>query len=232
MVKVYVDDREKSSKVPTYLKGMGLTVIYKHLPIGDYIPAEGVIVERKRVDDLAHSVFEGRFFDQVRRLKESGGRTVLIVEGGMDFLHRVTNRYRAVEAALIMATVVNSIPVIYTGNAKHTAEVIKYLAEKLQRPSRKRPVLPTYRKVQKPRDVNYSEWQIYVLSSFPGIGPKLAERLLKKFGSLRAVIDSAPSELARVEGMSEEKALTVFKVANSRFTEVRKGKDLSRFMDG
>jgi len=48
-------------------------------------PGGAVLVERKRVDDLMASLFDGRLVEQCRRLKgarsENGVRTVLIIEG-------------------------------------------------------------------------------------------------------------------------------------------------------
>ena len=147
MVKVYVDERERASKVPKYLASMGVTVIYKQLEIGDYIPGEGYVIERKRVDDLAKSTFEGRLFDQIKRLKSSDKHVILLVEGNINYLRRITSKYKAVEAALITAIVLYEIPTLYTINAQHSAEVIKYIAEKLQKDRDRSPSLPTYRKV-------------------------------------------------------------------------------------
>ncbi|HDN75994.1 MAG TPA: hypothetical protein ENG05_02570, partial [Acidilobales archaeon] len=129
--------------------------------------------------------------------------------------------YKSVEAALITAVISFNIPTIYTSNAQHTAEVIKYIAEKLQQPQvDKGPSLPTYRKKSKPKEINFREWQLYILSSFPGIGPKIAERLLSKFGSLRNVFNASPSEISRVEGMSEEKAWLLHKILDAEYRHI------------
>lgn len=233
LVKVYVDLREKASHVPKYLTEMGVSVIYKQLEVGDYMVTEDTVIERKRVDDLAHSVFEGRFFDQVRRLKASGLRTFILVEGDLMYLRRITNKYKAVEAALVTAVIYNNIPVIYTRNAKHTAETIKLIAEKLQttRKPSAAALFPTYRKQQKPKEQDLSEWQLYVLASFPGIGPTLADRLLRKFGSLRAVLEASPVELSRVEGVSEEKAQLIKRILDYPYSKKHEeaGGGLERF---
>ncbi len=233
MVKVYVDERERNSKVPKYLISMGVSVVFKQLDVGDYIPAEGYVIERKRVDDLAHSVFEGRFFHQIKRLKESGLSPILLIEGNLSILEKITSKPKAVEAALITAAIYNNIPIIYTRNARHSAEVIKYIAEKLQSHEVRHVVQVSYRKYSKPKDqLDFRAWQVYILSSFPGIGPKTAEKLLNKFGSLRNVLNASPSELARVEGMSEDKAWLINKILNYESREVRESKGLTKFMRG
>ncbi|OYT48898.1 MAG: multidrug MFS transporter [Desulfurococcales archaeon ex4484_42] len=230
MVKVYVDERERASKVPKYLASMGVTVIYKQLEIGDYIPGEGYVIERKRVDDLAKSTFEGRLFDQIKRLKSSDKHVILLVEGNINYLRRITSKYKAVEAALITAIVLYEIPTLYTINAQHSAEVIKYIAEKLQKDRDRSPSLPTYRKVSKPKGIDFREWQLYILSSFPGIGPKIAEKLLIKFGSLMDVFKASPAELSRVEGISEEKAWLIHKILTTKYSVKSSTTDLSKYL--
>jgi len=230
MVKVYVDERERASKVPRYLASMGVTVIYKQLELGDYIPGEGYIIERKRVDDLAKSTFEGRLFDQIKRLKSSDKRVILLVEGNINYLRRITSKHKAVEAALITAIVLYEIPTLYTVNAQHSAEVIKYIAEKLQKDRDKGPSLPTYRRVSKPKGIDFREWQLYILSSFPGIGPKIAEKLLIKFGSLIDVFKASPAELSRVEGISEEKAWLIHKILTTKYSLKASTTNLSKYL--
>ncbi len=232
MVKVYADERERASKVPKYLSAMGVTVIYKQLPVGDYIPAEGIVIERKRVDDLAKSVFDGRLFDQLRRLKETSDKVVLLVEGSLNYLKsRYASRYKAIEAAVVTASIINSLPVIYTQDTRHTAEIIKYIAEKFQESKQKIPTPSTYKKAIKPKTTDLKKWQLFILSSFPGIGPILAERLLLKFGSLRKVLTSSPSELSRVEGMTEEKAWLIAKIVNENYASTTSvGTGLTKFM--
>ncbi len=229
MVKIYVDEREKQSRVPKYLIEQGATVIYKELEVGDYVPAEGYVIERKRVDDLVRSVFQGRFFDQIRRLISSGNKVILLIEGDFLNLRRFTDRYRAVEAAVITAVIYNDLKLVLTKDAKHTAEVIRYVSEKLQnKGARTRPQLPTYRKVRKPKEQDLREWQVYVLSSFPGIGPSLATKLLRKFGSLKAVFNASPAELSRIEGVTEEKARMIYRILD--YGSKESGKSLDYFL--
>ncbi len=211
MVKIYVDEREKSSDVPLNLSSMGVSLVFKVLDVGDYA-IDDVFIERKRIDDLVRSVYEGRFFDQLKRLKSlEKGKPVLIVEGDVFNLGRYVENPRPIEAALISAVLSFNIPVLYTRDSKHTAELLRYVAERIQRArkesasKKKAMLLPTYRKSKKPKTEDVRSWQVYILSSFPKVGPTLAERLLHKFGSLKAVINAHATELLRVEGMTEDR---------------------------
>ncbi len=231
MVKVYVDERERASGIPETLKELGVTVIFKHLDVGDYIPAEGFVIERKRLDDLVNSVYEGRFFDQVRRLSTSGSKAILLIEGDILKLKHITENFKAIEAALITAVLSFGLSVFYVDGPKHAAEFIKYIAEKYQEQGSKSTYvkLPTYRKERKPKTMDLRAWQIYILSSFPKIGPKLALRLLQKFGSLKSVLNAQVTELARVEGMNEYKAKLLKDIVE--WGEQRKSQEgLSKFL--
>jgi len=44
------------------------------------------------------------------------------------------------------------------------------------------------------------------LTEVPGVGPRIAARLMKHFGSLEAVAKAAPEELVKVRGVSERLA--------------------------
>ncbi|MCX8184658.1 MAG: ERCC4 domain-containing protein [Sulfolobales archaeon] len=216
MVKIYVDVREKESDVPKYLSELGVTVVFKQLSVGDYVIAERVIAERKSVSDLAKSVFDGRFFNQLSRLTREAERCFLIVEGGLERLKNLTSNYRAVQAALYYSSVISRVPIILTDSPRHTAEILKYFSLKLQEAPKALSSVSRLR--NKPRDVSIAEWQIYVLSALPGVGVKTAEKLLKRFGSVKNVFNASIPELISVEGISEDKASLIFRVINELYT--------------
>ena len=80
-LRIVVDEREKKSGIPDLLKGIGINLEIKTLPIGDYIVAPEIIVERKTISDLISSIFDGRLFDQCNRLKEHYKFPILLIEG-------------------------------------------------------------------------------------------------------------------------------------------------------
>ncbi len=229
MVKVYVDEGERRSEVPRYLSELGVTVIFRKLEVGDYLLAEGVIAERKSVGDLARSVFDGRFFDQLSRMAQVADRYFLVVEGDLEKLKYVTTRYKAILSALYYASVASKVPALFTENQQHTAELIKYLATKFQEGM----PTPSHTTVarSKPKGMSINDWQLYVVSSLPGVGPKLAERLLKKFGSIRAIFNSSIVELASVGGLSESKASFIYRVINEPYTR-RTFRSLEEYVEG
>ena len=217
MVRVYVDDRERNSSVPELLKAMGVTVIFKKLNVGDYMVSDEVIIERKRVDDLVKSVFDGRFFDQISRLVKEAQKPFLIVEGNLRQIKLITDRWKAIQAALLTALLKFNIQYFNTYNAKETAEVIKYLAERVSKPE-SRQYFAKVRALSKPKAVSdISEWQLFILQSLPYVGPKTAQKLLEKFGTVRAVFNASITELARVEGLNESKASRIVQILTTPY---------------
>ena len=63
-LRIVIDEREKKSGIPDLLKGIGISLEIKMLPVGDYIVAPETVVERKTISDLVSSIFDGRLFDQ------------------------------------------------------------------------------------------------------------------------------------------------------------------------
>ncbi len=231
MVKVYVDEREKNSGIPEILSNLGITVIYRMLEVGDYVINDSLIIERKRVDDLIRSVFDGRFFEQVGKLSEACEVPMLIVEGDLDEVRQLTHRWKAIEGALITAVVKFRVTPYYTRGSEHTAEVIKYIAEKF---GSKAPLksYQYFRRYVKLKTDDIRSRQLYVLQSLPGVGVKTAHKLLEKFGTLRAIFNASQSELSMVEGISEGKASKIIKVITEPYVKKPKGSSgLSRYVD-
>ena len=211
-VRVYVDERERGSGVPEALAELGAAVIYQRLDVGDYLVSDEVVFERKTVEDLIRSVFDGRLFDQARRLAEAYPKPVIIVEGRFEKLWEKTGRAEQVRQALLAIALDHGIRVVYTRDPGDTAKVIYYTARREQ-VERRRPVVVH----RKRRLESLREKQLYILQSLPGVGPRLAEKLLEYFGSIEAVCNASIVELARVLG--EGRAREVYRVIHAKNPE-------------
>ena len=209
--RVYVDYREKGSGVPEALSRLGAVVVYDRLGVGDYVVSDRVAVERKTVPDLAESLFDGRLRSQAARLASSYEEPYIVVEGPVETLERVTGRASSVLAALASLTIDHGVRVLWSLGPADTARLVRLLACREQG-ERRRPVVIN----RKPRLQGLQEQQLYLLQSLPGIGPRLAERLLERFGSVEAVCRASVVELARILG--EERARRVYRVLHARWS--------------
>lgn len=211
-MRIYADYREEKSGVPELLKKLGALVILENLSVGDYVVGEGVIIERKSVTDFVKSIFDKRLFDQASKLKETSSNAFIILEGSIERAKRFTSNWNAVLGALVSIQVGYGIGILLSSDVEDTAYLIYKLGEKFLEPQRR-----TINLVRKPKLSTLRDAQLFVVQSFPNIGPVLAEKLLERFGSIKDICNASISDLQKVLG--EKRAEELFKLINSKFND-------------
>ena len=211
-LRIIIDKRESKSGIPELLKSVGIKIEMKTIPIGDYIVAPETIVERKSIHDFISSVFDGRLFDQCDRLKEHFQFPIILLEGDVDEIEEITENPLIFYGALATIALDFKIPVIPTPNASHSAKLLVSLCSRKDIP--KGPFLKKIRKSN-----NIQKQQLSVLTSLPGIGEKLAKRMLKKFGTPIRVLTASLSELSKVEGLGPSRAKKIKKMLETKKTQ-------------
>lgn len=214
-MRAIVDERERSSRVPLRLRSLGVTVLFKHLTVGDYIVSEDCAAERKTARDFVNSISSGRLFDQVYRLASSYSKPTLIVEGDVDLaVSLLKGGLRSLYGVLAYLWMVYGVASFFTSNEFETAELLYALIRHEQVRDRKRVIIRV-----KPKFLSIRERQLYVVQGFPGIGPKLAERLLKRFGSIKKIVNASPVEIALINGIGRKVASELVSFFNAKFEE-------------
>ncbi len=198
-LRIIVDERERKSGIPELLKAIGMEIEMQTLSIGDYIVAPETIVERKSIKDLMASVFDGRLYDQCNRLKEHFEHPIVVVEGNVDEIEEITDNPLVFYGALSRIALEFKIPIIPTPSASHTAKLLVSMCSKKDGSTG-----PYLKKIKK--SSNLETQQLSTLCSLPGIGEKLAVRMLEKFGTPLKVFSATTSELSKVEGLGEARA--------------------------
>jgi DNA excision repair protein ERCC-4 len=207
-----IDERESKSGIPNLLKQLGVKIEMTNLAVGDYIVAPETVVERKSVYDFISSVFDGRLFDQCNRLKEYFEHPVIIVEGNMDEIEKITENPLVFYGAASSVALDFKIPIIPTPNASHTAKLLISMCAR--QGNMKGPFL---KKIRKSGDLKRQ--QLSILCSLPGVGEKLATRMLEKFGSPKNSLNASLSELAKIKGMGEARAEKIRKMLDAGIKE-------------
>lgn len=223
-VRVYVDVREERSPVPGLLRSLGVQVIVKQLPMGDYLVSDSIVVERKAGWDFARSLFDGRLFEQASRLASHYDRVYIIVEGRL-----VPGRYRGRERSLYAAVAAleseYGVRVLNSHDPQGTAYLIESLARLSSRGGGQRVVIH-----KKPRLSSVEEWQLYILQAFPGIGRKTAEKILERFGSLERFFTASKAEISKVEGLGDRRAEEIKRILVSPYRR-RQGEGKPRSLE-
>ena len=113
-----------------------------------------------------------------------------------------------------LATVVTDfrIPIIHTPSADQTVQLLVTLANKSLREGKA--TGPLLRKIKKENPVYIQ--QLSVLSSVPGVGEKLAARMLEKFHTPNRALNASAAELATIPGFGHARAERVRKILDSR----------------
>jgi len=208
-LRIIVDEREKKSGIPDLLKAVGINIEIKTLPVGDYIVAPEIVVERKSIRDLISSIFDGRLFDQCNRLREHFQHPVILMEGNVDEIEEFTENPLVFYGAISSIAIDFKIPVLPTPNATHTAKLLVSMSSRKE--AAKGPFL---KKIKKSSDLQRQ--QLSVLCSLPGVGEKLATRMLEKFGTPLRVLGASSVELSKVEGLGKERAKKIKEMLESK----------------
>ena len=207
MVRVIVDERERS-QVPALLKSRGLTLDFRFLDEGDYITS-GYALERKTVRDFLLSLYSGRLFDQAYRLGQAYRFPMMVVEGDLHSALREMDKPKVFWGALVTLSFGYGLRVFFTGNHEETADFIETLAKNPPEVRRRPPVV-----VKKPRSGRTREGQLALIQGLPGVGARLAEQLLRRFGTPRRIFLATEPELNHKGGLGKAKAARIVSLLN------------------
>ena len=202
--KIEIDYREKNSLVVSELIALGLEVEVKELKVADYL-VNGTAIERKTVSDFISSMKNGRLLRQLEELKQY--ESILLVVEGIDEQELYTDSEEVVGMhpnsvrGFLLSILLNyKVPVIFTKNYEDTARFISVL-------SRKKPKETPLNVTKK--FLSMKEQTQYILEGFPGIGPKTAKKLLKKFKTIKNIINAPEEDLKKEIGKKADNLLRI-----------------------
>ena len=209
-VKIYADYREKGSGVIKELIDIGIKINLEKLDIADYILSSDVAVEYKTVKDFVDSLIDGRLLSQIKALKKYE-KPLLVIEGDEDIYSQRKVHPNAIRGMISSIIIDFNIPILYTKNYRDTASLLAVIAKREQIKNLKEVSLHT----QKP--LTLKDQQEYIVSSLPGIGPTLAKPLLKKFKTVKKVINASEEQLKKIDLIGEKKAKRIKEVLEDEY---------------
>ena len=126
-VKIYADHREKASGVIKELIDLGAFMQLEALDSCDYVVSGRCGIEFKTQEDFIESLLDGRLLQQVKTMRTSFERPMIIVEGNND-IYSIRNIHpNAIRGALSTIAVDFQIPILFTKTTKDTAAMIAVL---------------------------------------------------------------------------------------------------------
>jgi len=210
-VKIIVDNRERNIELLEGLAKSGVEMSFAQLPVGDYILSDRMCVERKTVRDFEGSVMNSRLFDQMDRLSSGFQKPILILEGDeSEFL---------LQPNVVLGTIVSiysdySVQVIRSSCVSETSLILSKLAEREQKNAKREP-----RIVGSKRAFTDSQWQVLILGTIPGVGPKLAKSLIMRFRTISNVAAASEKELREVDKVGKKKAKRIRDILTAEFDD-------------
>ena len=227
--RIVVDERERNSRVPKFLIEDGAQIDFARLSVGDYIIAPEIAIERKTISDLINSIYDGRLFIQCSDLIQFYSKPILLIEGNIlnlqfenfsekqnDEIEITVEKILQIYDALATVALIFRIPIIHSPSANYTS---KFLIILLNKAIKSGITIngPLIKRIKKGNHVQLQ--QLSILSSLPGVGDKLAIKLLKKFGTPSRAINASISELSLIPGFGKARAEKVKKILNSNLND-------------
>ena len=135
---------------------------------------------------------------------------LIILEGEEDLYSQRKLNPNAIRGMLATISIDFGIPILTTKNAEETALLLAIIAK---------------RQVQDKKDftlhgakpLTLKEQQEYIISALPGVGSVLSKPLLKKFGSVKKIINASEDKLKKVELIGDKKASKIKEVVESNY---------------
>ncbi|MEM0242877.1 MAG: ERCC4 domain-containing protein [Candidatus Aenigmatarchaeota archaeon] len=180
-------------------------IIKENLSV-DFIIGD-IAIERKTSQDFLKSTFDKRIFEQIENQKEFK-KYIVILEG---FLLNEEQKeiFYGMLTKIIAST---NVSIIFTENIFETAKILAKICEKY---GSQFFVLPKT-KIRKKRE-ELDKAILSILISFPGISYKTAEKILKRFKSIKNFVNAKRHELIGILG--EKKANKIFKLLNYEYNQ-------------
>lgn len=219
MTKIIVDHRERYSGIIPELAKRGLDIEVQQLVTADFIvqtkDSNGIIhnvgIEKKTQADFLNSIIDKRILSQLVTLKENFSIPLLVIEGRENIYQLRNFHPNAIRGMLAAIAIDFQIPILHTKNFRDTAALLEVIAKRLEKSPRALSLLA------KRKPITTKEYQEYIIQSLPGVGPTLAKSLLKKFKSIKKIVNASEKKLQEVEKIGKKKAQEIKKVLDAYY---------------
>jgi len=214
MNEIIVDNRE--TKIIEYFLSLNsdeYNVTYENLDVGDIILKRlgeiFLVIERKSVVDMAHSIRDGRWREQrARMLQNYGDKTMYIIEGVIDDRSADINNisHTTLRSSIINLLIRDNIRVYFTRDIADTITTLQIMYKKLEEIETSRATSNIYLnnvKVKKGDNIDPAKCYILQLSHIPGVSMNIAKEIAKIYPSMKNLIH----EYSKIESIAERNTM-------------------------
>jgi Fanconi anemia group M protein len=209
---IYADYREKGAGIIKELSDIGVKIELTKLDVADYLLSERVAVEHKTVKDFVDSIIDNRLLSQLASLRKYE-RPLLVIEGEEDIYSQRKIHPNAIRGILSTILVSYGMPIVQTRTYKETAGLLLMIARREADPSKKEFTMHSV------KPLTDKDLQEYIVSALPGVGAVLAKPLLKRFKSIKKLVNAEEKELKEVELIGEKKARRIKEIVDKDYDD-------------
>ena len=227
-MKLLVDYRERS--VLKLVEDICEDVVVTQLSVGDYLlvsGSEGIVVERKTINDLLTSIRSNRLWDQLLRMMKtekiagySLKRRILLIHGNykkyfenLDYeTDDLKTSWSQLMGAYMEILYVYNTPIIHVESDIAFKAFMKILITRES--AGKNHKLPSAKWYMKPAkaDLPLKNRKKYILSALPYIGNQLASNLLDHFSTISDIAFAQVEDLKKVPKIGKKRAELIYKM--------------------
>ena len=222
---IYVDTSENQCDVPRLLKKRGNNIVNKQLPSGDYIliTTQAILaLERKTEWDYVESLRDGRLNNQHYKMSTAFDYYVVAIEGDL----QLPVSSEGFDMNALMGSLAGGLlrrspdgkqgacSIIPTFNEEGTAALIHFLHEKMSTEEGmiRLPHLPRLKFTDDERIGT-------ILELYPNVGPERRKELIRKFKTIKKVLNADIKELIAIPGIGKIIAEEIIRLSNLEIEE-------------
>ncbi|MCK5625525.1 ERCC4-type nuclease [Candidatus Bathyarchaeota archaeon] len=227
-MKLLVDHRERN--VLKLVEDVCEEVVVTQLSVGDYLlisGSDGIVIERKTINDLFASIRSNRLWDQLLRMMKtekvagySLKRRILLIHGFKKYFESINSEHddnliaswSQLMGAYMEIIYVYNTPIIHVESDIAFRAFMRILIKRESvGKNDKFPDAKWYRKPAK-ADLPVKDRKKYILSALPYIGNQLASNLLDHFYTISDVACAQVEDLQKVPKIGKKRAELIYKM--------------------
>ena len=195
-----INTQDRDSDLIHYLEKEEITFTFSQLKYVDFMIAGRIAIIKRTTEEFAVDLKNKMVHRTLPFFKREYPEPLYIIEG--EDLAVNGTPLPTIRSAITHITAVSRIPIIRTMDTRETARYLALLVKQSQfsGPSTRRAVQ------SEPEDEQPVAWQVEILTHLPDVDRVIAARLMKKFGTVRAVLDAKTSSMQKIKGVGPKKS--------------------------
>ncbi|MFH2056570.1 MAG: ERCC4 domain-containing protein [bacterium] len=192
--------RDRDSDLIPLLEKEEVSFAFSQLKYADFLIAGRIAIIKRTTQDFSVDLKNKMVYRNLPFFKREYAEPLYIIEG-KDLAVNGTP-LPTIRAAITHISSVGRVPIIRTEDAQETARYLALLVKQAKFSE------PTTHRVEaaEANEEQPAPWQVELLMHLPDVDRVLAARMMKRFGTLRGVLDAKTSELQKIKGLGPKKS--------------------------